>query len=59
MALPAGFLSEERSSDDARWLPPPRRDCRIEPLVDACAAYDSMEKALLNAGESMARSLVA
>ena len=53
MALPAGFLSEERSSDDARWLPPPRRDCRIEPLVDACAAYDSMEKALLNAGESI------
>ena len=48
-----GFLSEERSSDDARWLPPPRRDCRIEPLVDACAAYDSMEKALLNAGESI------
>ncbi|MDQ3776696.1 MAG: hypothetical protein M3461_21260 [Pseudomonadota bacterium] len=51
--LPAGFLREERSSDDDRWLPPPRRDCSIEPLIDACAAYEAMEQALIEATASI------
>ena len=51
--LPPGFLEASRGADDNRSTPEPRRGCSVEPLVDACATYDALERALLEATTSI------